>query len=930
MTHSFPAETLHPIAITNMSHTDPAFDILALSGCPLAPSRDDVTQRKRPPKLCDTRQRSTRISFPEVTDNLSNIVESLRLKWALLSRQYSSRDPTTDSSFPRDLSLDTSDALISDLSSEDLTQEQDPGSVSAQAEEFRGCAREILDELEALISATNPSGAFLTEEEIEASQGMAESGEEGMHSLIEFYYQQQVSAAGYALECIASCTVDAVLTKTRAFLALEGYRARDQSHLRSIVDTIDTTFPKGGAEGGELSHQLTSSLVETHVKGRLSYFQKKADKVHANNSILDWMSGTQASNSSMPTHRMSLISWMITMPSSSSSSSSDDAADSHTISRIRSEPGELPSQLIHSQTLSDILEPRQSISDITFSFSRRESSDAGLLMDCEPALFNRKLSDSSRLSSSYPSYSPELPASSQDVYSSLEGATATSEYKPNLLIEFLRECSNSNTQIGNATKEARESVADDSKPIENTDIQNENITTEGNTSPQTSEGVMRQIKSKGRLLKQYSSHQLLDSNIEPIPKQMFQDKHKHERPQTLPTVSDEETQVAKVAQEEELSPQSPVDNNSPGVSGQRRGSRGLLKPSRSFEEGSRTRTKSVEFLEPTEHVMPPVQEMDSVDPDEQAYLREEHKATMASQPKRRLKKPLLSSFSFDVGDGIPDLGTGSVTMATPAQSHKPAPEPDSGEQFDRLEQDWRAFQVTFEADMYSSRHRLRQSNINLNRKLERMHEYASAIDECISDLSHASSPESFRELEEALRSNLNALNSSLEEVVATAQMVGKLSQEYKDNSNFKLCFSYVDKLQSRCLTRDPSRSDHRMSLPRQESTVSNSSEVALISEDMVQIAIERFISQPAQERRWPTFRKDRSQFTAQQSQVERELKLVVQNYDSMFQKRKEEFNWIKFAIKLIVSLLTLVLLLYLTSESLERSTYTLFRNLRLR
>ena len=901
--------------------TSPFSDILTLSSSShnITTSSDDVTPRKRPPKLSDTRLRTTRISFPEVTDNLSNIVESLRLKWALLARQYSSRDPTIDSSFPKDLSVDTSDALISDLSSEDLTHEQDPGSL--QALEFRGCAREILDELEALISATNPMGAFPTEDESVTSQGMAELGEEGMQSLIEYYYQQQVSSAGYALECIASCTVDAVLTKSLAFLALEDYREQDQCHLRSIMDTIDTTFPKGRVESGELRH-LTSSMVETHVRGRLDYFQKKVDKFHANNRILDWIKGTGASDAGEPTE-MSLISWMIAVPSSSS----EDEGDSHpSASRIRS------CELNESQGLSDIFEPRQSISDITFSFSRRTSSDASMVMQCEPSLFNRKLSDSSQLSSSCPS--TDLPVSSIETPGSLDRVTRDNKQK--VTQEYLQEqqCYSSQ-QNGNVIEEARDSVVTvasgiESKPIASNAEEHVHITIGDTLLPQTREGVkMRQIKGRGRLLKQYSSTQLYDdSNIESSSKQMISDQLKTDRPHTLPPVVYEGSQEEQPSPTTPTTPTSPTSSTSPGedkpaLPAQRRGSRGLLKPSRSFEEGSRS-GKCVEFTDTTEYVMPPVQEMENIGPEEQASPQEGHKSSMASQSRLLRRKPLLSSFSFDVGHGIPDLGTDSVT---PSLSRN-APEADSLEQFEKFEQEWRTFQVTFEADLFSSRHRLRQSNINLNRKLERMHEYASALDECISLLARSTSQEISRELEETFRINLNALNTSLQDVVATAQMVGHLSQEHKDNDNFRLCFSYVDKLKSR--SRDATRSDFRMTLPRQESTVSNSSEPAFISEDMVQLAIERFISQPAQERQWPSFRKERSQFTAQQSQVEKELKLVIKNYDSLFENRKEELNWIKFSVKLMLLVLLLILLLYLTSESIELSLHTLLRNLGLR
>ena len=913
-----------------MSQTEP------LSSSSHITSGDDVTTRKRPPKLSDTKLRSARISFPEVADNLNSIVESLRLKWALLARQFSSRDPTIDSSFPRDLSVDTSDALASDFSSEDLSHEQDPG--SSQAVEFRGCAREILDELEALISATNP-GAVFPMEEIDTSQGTAELGEEGLQSLIEYYCQQQVSAAGYALECVASCTVDAVITKSMAFLVLESYREQDQCHLRSIMHTIDTTFPKGRVESGELSDQLTSSMVETHVKGRLSYFQKKVDKMHANNSILDWIKGTQASDSQAAPEQRSLISWMITVPSSSS----EDEADPLPVyaSRIRSAPRGMRGELSEPQSLSGIFAPRLSISDITFSFSRLSASDAGLLMHDEPVLFNRKLSDSSQLSSSYPSDAAELLAGNLEFSMDRTDGDHT---KPKVLQEFIQECFYSSENNDDITEEAKESVANvESEPIEKFNaienepiekfnaIENEPITTADTISAQTSEGVkMRQIKGRGILLRQYSSNQLYDdSNIESsISKQMIREQPKPERPHTLPTVPDE-NQLTAVAQEEEISPQSPGENN-PELPVKRRGSRGLLKPSRSFEESARSKGKCVEFLNPTEYVMPHVPEVESVDPDEQAYLQERHEFIMDSQPNRASRKPLLSSFSFDVGDSIPELGTDSVTMATPAQRYKAAPDPNAGDQFEMFEQDWRAFQVSFEADVFSSRHRLRQSNINLNRKLERMHEYASALDECISILPRSTSPETFRELAQTFRSNLNALNSSLQDVVATAQMVGHLSQELKDNNNFRLCFSYVDKLKYRSGIGDPARSDFRMSLPRQESTVSNSSEPALISEDMVQIAIERFISQPAQERQWPSFRKERSQFTAQQSQVAKELKLVIKNYDLVIEKSKNELNWIKLAIKLMLLVLILILLLYLTSESIEQSLYTLLRNLRLR
>ena len=874
---------------------------------PCSPSSDtnltpgnEVILRKRPPKLSEIKTRDTRISVHEGSDNLSDIVESLRIKWALLARQLSSRDPTFDSSFPDEQSVDTCDPLVSDFFTEDLTNEQDFS--STQAMEFRGCARDILEELETLISATTPGGALSTEDDSVMSQGMTE---EWMQSLVEYYYQQQISAAGYALDCVATCTVEAVMSKSIMFVMVEDYKEKEQHHLREIMDTIDATFPKGSGQKNAVP-SLTSSMVEVHVKGRLKYFMKKLAKIQANSSILDWVQGTP-DKKQIPRHE-SIISWMIAVPSSSSSSSSEEDdvfSQPKCLSQIKSSH-----DCDTSQNLSEHLDPRQSISDVTFSFSRQASRDLSILLQCEPAIY-RKHSDSSCLSSSFPSnfternsldYSRSLGRRKDGSYSR-QSKRRWSDHLVQTQVretsQFTEEIQSTHIQTEVTPVQFPKEVTDQSMPID--DIESDLVLKE------CFKGVrMRRIKGRG---KQHSP--TLPEMSEPVSTQSI--------PPDDVTKLDKDTRNIQTS---ELL----TDSQRRLLTQPRRPSRGLLKASRSFEDGDRSRGKCVDF-DPREYKMPSLLE---VDPMEQAYLDEVHEDIMRS--KRLNRKSLVPSFSFDVGEGIPDdLCPDSVTMPPPpsCSSYKITPKVDIGEEFEKFEQDWRAFQVAFEADVYSTRHRLRQGSINLNRKLERIHEYSSSLDECIAILARSITQDTFYELEETFHINLSSLNTALEEVVATAQNVGCLSQEYKDNANFQLCFSYVDKLKYRSNTVGTMGSTGHGLPTRQDSTISIGSD-AVINEDVIQVAIERFISAPAQARRWPSFRKERSEFTCQQNQVRKELKIITQNYDNLIKTSKRDLSWCNVSIKLFIFSLFLILLLVLTSESKEDSFNTLLTNLRLR
>ena len=873
---------------------------------------DEVILRKRPPKLSETKTRDRRISAHEGSDNLSDIVESLRLKWALLARQFSSRDPTFDSSFPKEPSVDTCDLLISDVFTEDLTNEQD--FTSTQAMEFRGCARDILEELETLISAATPGGAMSTEDDSVMSQGITE---EWMHSLVEYYYQQQISAAGYALDCVATCTVEAVISKSIMFVMVEDYKEKEQHHLREIMHIIDTTFPKGSGHRNALPF-LTSSMVEVHVKGRLKYFKKKLAKIQANNSILDWVQGTP-DKKQIPQHE-SIISWMIAVPSSSSSSSSEEEdvfSQPKSLSLIKS--SQQDNDFDTSQNLSEHFDPKRSISDVTFSFSRQASRDLSILLHYDPATY-RKLSDSSCLSSSFPSNLTER--NSLDCSRSLERMKDSSysrqskrRWSDELVQTQLRETAQfkeevQSTPIGTELlaqpAQLPNEVTDESTPIESDLVLKECFG-----------GVrMRRIKGRG---KQHSpTLPVNDISVSPNP-EMSEPVSAQSIPPADVTKRDQDTRDVQTS---ELL----TESQRRLLTQPRRPSRGLLKASRSFEEGNRSRGRCVDF-DPRTYKMPSLVE---VDPMEQAYLDEVHEDIMRS--KRLNRKSLVPSFSFDVGEGIPDdLGPDSVTMPLPASCsiYKITQEVDIGEEFEKFEQDWRAFQVAFEADVYSTRHRLRQSSINLNRKLERIHEYSSSLDECIAILARSVTQETFHELEEAFRINISSLNTTLEEVVTSAQNVGCLSQEYKDNANFQLCFSYVDKLKYKSNTVGSMGSVGHGLPTRQDSTISTGSDT-VINEDVVQAAIERFISAPAQQRRWPSFHRERSEFTAQQNQVTRELKIITQNYDHLVESSKRDLSWCRVSIKLFVFSLFLILLLVLTSESKEDSFNTLLANLRLR
>ena len=858
------------------------------------PPADEVILRKRPPKLSETKTRVTQISVHEGSDNLSNIVESLRLKWALLARQLSSRDPF-DTSFPSEQSVDTCDPVVSDLFTEDLTNEQDFS--STQAMEFRGCARDILEELETLISATTPGGALSTEDDSVMSQGVTE---EWMQSLVEYYYQQQLSAAGYALDCVATCTVEAVMSKSIMFVMVEDYKEKEQHHLREIMDIIDTTFPKGSGHRNA-SPSLTSSMVEVHVKGRLKYFKKKLAKIQANSSILDWVQGTPGKKQ-VPQHE-SIISWMIAVPSSSSSSSSEEEdvfSQPKSLSRIKSSH----------DLASGHFDPKQSISDVTFSFSRQASRDLSILLQCEPAIY-RKLSDSSCLSSSYPSNFTER--NSLECSRSIgrkKDSSSKRRWSDELVRTQVRETSQFKEEIQPTPIQTEttqpiqfpEDVTDQSMPIESDFVLKECF-----------KGVrMRRMKGRG---KQHSP--TLPNNISASPNPEMSE------PQSIPP--GDVTELDEVTRDTQSS-EPLTESQRKLLTLPRRPSRGLLKASRSFEEGNRSRGRCVEF-DPKEYRMPSLFE---VDPMEQAYLDEVHEDIMRS--KRLNRKSLVPSFSFDVGEGIPDdLCTDSVTMppSSSSSSYKVTPQVDIGEEFEKFEQDWRAFQVAFEADVYSTRHRLRQGSINLNRKLERIHEYSSSLDECIAILARSITQETFFELEETFHINLSSLNTALEGVVTTAQNVGCLSQEYKDNANFQLCFSYVDKLKYRSNTVGTMGSVAHGLPTRQDSTLSTASDT-VINEDVIQATIERFISAPAQARRWPSFRKERSEFTSQQNQVMRELKIITQNYDNLIETSKRDLSWCNISIKLFICSLFLILLLVLTSETKEDSFNTLLTNLRLR
>ncbi|KAI6645914.1 hypothetical protein LOD99_13172 [Oopsacas minuta] len=864
-----------------MSHPSALSSDISSSSPNITTTSDNVILQKRPPKLSEIKHTS-HITLSDRSDNLSNIVESLRIKWALLVQQFSNREPTLDSSFPKEQSTDNCDPLISDFSLEDSTNEQDFSSLLAI--KFRGCAREILEELETLISASTPGGVVSIEDDNITPQSM----EEWMQSLVEHYYQQQMYATGCALECIASSTVDAVITKSVMFLMVEDYKEREQHHLRAIMDTIDNTFPKGTGERN-VRPSLTISMVESHVKGRLKHFKKKLDKVQANNSILDWVQGTQTVDNNDLPHNRGIISWLLTASSNSSSSSEDEA---YSFPRIKSVPRDQQNtELDTSLNISEFFDPRRSLSDVTFSFSRQASRELSMLLQSEPTIY-RRYSDSSCLSSSFPSNFTEKAACSADCSRSLgkrkeSSKQSKSESSHRLSVEIIQEQTSANIAT-----EATESVKiEEIQPVIR-EIDEQSLTTELEQSVPNEENIQSNggVKMRqGILLSQYSSStELLDSNLSAYNRK----------------------RQAKRTQSEVIDPQQII----PTQPARRKGSRGLLKATRSKD-------KCVEF-DLNEYLMPALHEVDLV---EQAYLHEVHQDIMRSNIMNRKK------LSFNVGDGIlDDLCPDSITMPLPYTDsiYNKTSDTDIGEEFEKFEQDWRAFQVAFEADVFSTRHRLRQSRINLNRKLERMHEYSSCLDECIAILAQSVTQDTFFELEETFRANLISLITSMDEVVVTAEMVGCLSQQHEDDSNFQLCFKYVDKLKYRSNTIDKIRTEGRAPPQPQESTISNSDSV-ILNEDMVQIAIERFMTQPAQESRWPSFPKEHSHFISQQSQVTRELKQIMKNYDGLVKSCKREMRWSRVSIILILLLLLLMFLLLITFESIEHSFNALLINLRL-
>ena len=805
-----------------------------------------VTTQKHPPKLSEIRK----VSPPYRKNNLNSRVESVRNMCS------------TDHEYPSD----PSDPLLS------LPPPGEGQHKSPHAIQFQNCAKEILEEIETLISSTGQDNSISRDEVVEGTEGGIEllppTASETVYSILGYAYQQQVSAAAYALQCLADCKVEVAISKSISLLSFELHREQEQAHLRSIMESLDQTFPSDSGERSIPTH-ISSGMVDLRVKALLKNFRKRVDKVLANNSILDWMKNSQqleespSQLSKQVSQRMSIISWMMAASTSSSSSSSSSSEDEESqpvsVQRIRSTPpvGQ-QGNLGQSQDL-DIFQGYPSISDVTFKFFRSKSQEKErILMRSEPYLFKR------------------------DSDTSIPCSTSTDLHSTSL------EWSKS---LGSRGPLRRERVLMMSEPPLNSSLE----------TPPTEAGVeMRPVRGRMRTnSRQFAYDPIVDD-------ESAESFHRHQ--EDITEGRDHTTRIINESKRVKSEEGKPLFLRS------------LLKPARSFEESNRSLGKSVEFAEIPRKTLSDIDMGASVDPEEMNFLEEAHKSITGPA-----KRPLPS---WDVGDGIPELLSGSVTGAFP-DNREQMEGTENEVKCENFEQEWRAFQVTFEGDVYSSLHRLRQCSINLNRKMEHMQEYSRGMTECVHRLT-TSPPDETASDREAFYSDLSFFNSLLAEVVGTSHTVGALTQENKDNSVFKLCLKYVEKLKgssirSGIISTIPSP----LSAGKQDTLGSVSSEPVLLTEESVQACIERYISQPAQVMKWPAFRFEFSKFAADQDQVNSELSLLAKQYEKLIEQCGRDIQWLRFSMKLLIVIMFLLLLLILSAESFEKSIYNILVNLRL-